>query len=150
MKVYLAGPIAGLTLKKALVWRTVTETILNEAGFEVLNPLRGIRFSPRVKIRSTLDTSDPRRSDKAIVGRGLADIYASDIVLFNFEGVSAVSVGSCVEIGFCHALRKFAVVVLDSGSAYDHSFIREMGPVFANLAEAIEFLVTSIPRSGHR
>lgn len=146
MRIYLAGPIAGLILKDALAWRDAAEAVLTEAGFDVLNPLRGIDISLKSKIVSKPVIDNPRRSDKAIVGRDLADINASDIVLFNFADAPAISIGSCVEIGFCHALRKFVIVVLDKKSSHDHPFIREAGPVFNSLDEAMEFLISSIPR----
>ena len=150
MKVYLGGPITGLTLREAQAWREKAAGLLTGVGFEVLNPLRGTPVNARGKIGGPADRELERpfsmRSDKAIVCRDLfLDIATSDVVLFNFAEATTASIGSCVEVGFCLALRKFAVVVMSPGSVHDHAFIREVGPAFLEIEDAVDFLAVSVP-----
>lgn len=139
-------------MKEAQAWREDAARMLMDVGFEVMNPLRGAPVNKRGKIGGPADKELERpfssRTDKAIVNRDLLlDIKTSDVVLFNFAGAAVASVGSCVEVGFCIATQKFAVVVLDKGGAHDHAFIREVGPAFKTVEDAVEFLALSVPEA---
>ena len=87
MRVYLAGPMAGLTPKTAAAWReTVTETLV-DAGFEVVDPMRGTEkiYSGRKKFQTKKYPADkPSLSDKALVNRDKFDVKRSDIIFVNF------------------------------------------------------------------
>ena len=152
MKIYLGGPITGLTKAEAQEWRTRAADLLTDVGFSVLNPLRGTPINKRGRIGGPADRELEKpysmRSDKAIVHRDLfLDIATSDVVLFNFAGAAVASIGSCVEVGYCLALRKFAVVVVAQHSVHDHAFIREVGPSFLTVEDAVDFLAVSVPEA---
>lgn len=154
MRCYLAGPITGLTYGECTDWREHAVNVLEAEGIEALSPMRGKHFilkriGGEERLGQTYEDS-PMSTQKGIVARDRFDVMRSDVVIFNFLGATERSIGSCVELGWCDAFRKVAIVVIEkNGNCHDHAFVREIaGYRVDSLDEALE-LVALISRAGH-
>lgn len=132
--VYLAGPMSGLRVAEARLWRARVERQLT--GWRVLSPMRRLELGDDMMLSGQFDDGE------AAVLRDLADIRACDAVLVNFAvDAGRPSVGTCCEIGYAHALGKPIVAVLQPGCAHDHVFMDVMvACVRSNLADAVAVL----------
>ena len=112
-KVYMAGPIKGLSYDEATDWRVEARTQLAQQGMDGFSPMRAKHF-----LKDSLSIStDPTFYDNvianptAIVTRDRYDVMSCDMMLINVQGASAVSLGTTVEIGWADAFRKPMVMV---------------------------------------
>lgn len=128
-KVYLAGPIAGLNYEGATSWREYTKNSLGQSGIQGYSPMRAKEFLDGIEKFSlhTLEENDPYRalnvlaSIDGIIGRDSFDVRTCDLVLANFVGATAISMGTIWELGLAYGLNKPVVVAMeDKGNPNDH------------------------------
>ena len=127
MRIYLAGPITGLTFDAANDWRAAWTPAFVRAGHVVDSPLRHKEhLRPEGVLTSTFDEGRPA------LKRDLWDIDRADVVLVNLEGATeTASIGTCCEIGYAYAFDKFIVVVSPRG-VHNHLFINEMASIIVH------------------
>ena len=148
MKVYLSGPITGLTPKQAREWREYTSRrLVLEGGFEVRDPLRGTEslHPTRKKIVCKRPPSNvaAELSDKAFVLRDYFDVLDCGITFCNLLNSKIVSIGSVCEAVVASQFRRLVIIVMEKkGNVHDHPFIREAGIRFHDLDQAIEYTLT--------
>jgi hypothetical protein len=149
MRVYLSGPMTGLTPGEAQEWRSHTmKRLLTEGGdsFEVHDPFRGTaKLHPRrrqiVCKRPTQEI--PELSDKAFVLRDYFDTLNCEITFCNLLGAKRVSIGSVAEVvAASHAKRLVIIVMEKKGNIHDHPFVREAGIIFHTLDRAIDYTLS--------
>lgn len=134
-RLYLAGPIAGLTYEQAaLDWREkvikalhgahVQEKLITEIA--CYSPMRG-----KVFLKGTGETigkqgyeQHPMSSMQGIIGRDRNDVMMADAVFMNVHGAKSVSIGTTVELGWADAFRKPVILILDKGGVHDHAFYK--------------------------
>lgn len=127
-RVYLCGPMAGLSLRGADSWRRRLEELLSPLDFECISPLRG-KFDlvyPLDAIpgqASALENLPAISRAQGILGRDRWDVSRADVIFANFLGAERVSIGSCFELAWADALRLPTIVLVEPGSAHDHVFI---------------------------
>ena len=145
-KVYLAGPITGLTYGSATDWRQSAGLYLAQFGIVALSPMRGKDFILR-RLGATATMGQtyedaPLSTQRGIVARDTFDIKRADVVLFNLLGAERVSIGSMVEYGWASAHGKVIVTVMEKeGNVHDHAFVRELSPYRVdNLDDALEII----------
>jgi nucleoside 2-deoxyribosyltransferase len=138
-KVYLAGPIKGLTYGGATDWRTQVEEYFKPHGIEALSPMRGKEDLKNLfevmpdQYESVLSTS------KAIVTRDHNDVFTSDVILVNLLYAETVSIGTVSELAWAHSYKKPTVVAMEEGGLHEHPFVTEFtGFRTHSLSEAIE------------
>ena len=143
-RVYLCGPITGITYEQAEEgWRQYAEKFLAGFGIESLSPMRGKYFLKGIggPIGDNLPHMEAEAvtSRKGIVTRDRWDVQRCDVVLANLTGAGRISIGSVVEYGWADAFRKPIVTVIEKGgNVHEHSFIRELsGFVYDDLDEAL-------------
>lgn len=136
MKVYLAGPISGLTYDDCTRWREVAASFLKGVGVETRSPMRDKKqFDTGERLTDRFD------GEMDAVAQDLTDIQEVDFVLANFTGCEKVSIGTCCEIGYAHALEKPIITVLPKGNLHDHLFINEMSAVvYDTLSQALQHM----------
>jgi nucleoside 2-deoxyribosyltransferase len=154
-RVYLAGPIAGLTYEEATYsWR---EKVINQLGgmyylgedndvAEAVNvqcytPMRGKIFlkGTGTVIGKQGYEDHPMSSMQGIIGRDRNDVMNADLVFMNVHGAKAVSIGTTVELGWADAFRKPIVLILDKGGMHDHAFYKGLATyVCDSLEQGIE------------
>lgn len=136
-KIYLAGPISGLTYDGAQDWRKHFSSTIDQR-IDCFSPLRGKEF---LKSKGNLEGSYPHMlaTDKAITGRDRNDCTRADLVVFYLLGAQRISVGTMIELGWADANRIPAVLVMeDEGNPHDHPMVRETIQFRVNnLADAI-------------
>ena len=140
--------MAGLTPKVAASWREeVTETLV-DAGFEVVDPMRGTEkiYSGRKKFQTKKYPDDkPSLSDKALVNRDKFDVKRSDIILVNLLGAEEKSTGTTCEIAFNMVYGNLCVIVMEEKNIHNHPFIREGGIIFDKLDDAVKYVLSCAP-----
>lgn len=142
-KIYLAGPISGLTYDGAQSWRDRAVELLDNIGLEGYSPLRakGYLKSAGVIEQSYEDT--PLSTDHGITTRDRWDVQTADAVLFYLrDSGPRVSVGTMIEVGWADARRIPIIVVIEkSGNVHDHPMVRDCtGFRLESLEEAIQVL----------
>lgn len=134
-KVYLSGPIMGLTYDEARYgWRAyVAERLL--PGIEPLSPMRQegpLSGSPEKQVNHIFSHAH------MIVRKDWLDIQACDMMMVNLLGAKAISRGTLVEIGMAYALGKTIITIMEpTGNLHDHPFVRELSIMADNIDDAI-------------
>lgn len=118
-KVYLAGPITGLTYGDSVDWRRFAERFLEEWDIEALSPMRGKKYLEAVGIIEDVSYGEDNAEWALSAAAGFTqrdhgDCMNSDVVLCNFLGADRVSIGTVLEVAWAHAYRKQLIVVVDA------------------------------------
>ena len=141
-RVYLAGPIKGLTYEQGVLWRKEAIKTLKQWGIEGVSPLRYKKFLewafPKDYILDDLKTQNLIEGEyeqaitgsKGVVSRDFFDVKNSDIILANLLNAKQYSIGTGSEIAWSHALRKPVIVVMEESNGekrnpHEHSFTIE-------------------------
>jgi nucleoside 2-deoxyribosyltransferase len=124
-RIYLAGPISGLSFDEATAWRLQVNAALSPR-IEVADPMRG-----KDALKGDAKLADgynihPLMTDKAIFERDLQDVMRADLLLVNLLAAKQVSQGTLYEIAWAYLLRKPTVIVMERrGNLHDHLFLRQ-------------------------
>jgi len=148
-KVYLSGPITGLTYNEARFgWRREFEAACKAT---VASPMRHEgHLSEMVETigPDTLPThlfSHP----KMIVAKDFLDIDECTIMVVNFLGAKSVSQGTLVEMGYAYSKGKTIITIREpEGNPHNSPFVKEVSAVVVeNLHDAIT-IVNSLLSEG--
>jgi nucleoside 2-deoxyribosyltransferase len=124
-KVYLAGPIAGLTYDEGQDWRTYAQAVLEGANIDGFSPLRGKQFLRAAGKIGTAGFAHALASDKGIMKRDTNDVRTSAVVLVNFVGATKISRGTDMELMAAYILNIPVVVACPEDSIMlDHPMVR--------------------------
>lgn len=156
-KVYLSGPITGLTYDDARFgWRKEVEVALWGTGATVLSPMRHEghlaemkgAMSEKALAKFQKHNNHFFSQHKMIVAKDLLDIDESTIVLTNFLGAKAVSKGTIAELGYAYARGKTIITVMEDGNPNDGPFTREMSDTILDNIEDAIIVVKSLLSEG--
>ena len=92
MKVYLAGPITGLTWKDATEWRDTVRCVLQPFGISCYSPLRAKNYLSHLdENNGGIADSYPKELSPLSTGRGITtrdrwDATRCDVLFVNFLG----------------------------------------------------------------
>ncbi len=150
LKIYLCGPMTGLTPEQASDWRAAAEVALAPFGFTILSPMRveGNLLKPGQKIAALEKTDEPALQGTAVYHRDMFDLDRTDILLCNLNDVPAgPCIGSVFEIGYCAAKhpKPAIIVVARKGTAFRrHPIITTPAhAIFEELAPAYAFIIAN-------
>src|SRR5579863_980002 len=137
-KIYLAGPISGLTSEGAQDWRGYFMNAI-DPRIECYSPLRGKDY---LKMRGPLEGSYdeyPLSTDIGITTRDRYDCMGSDLVVFNLLGAQRISIGTMIEVGWADAARNPAILIMEKeGNPHEHPMVRmTTGFRVTNIGDAI-------------
>lgn len=141
-KVYLAGPISGLTYDDARYgWRKEFQDKLVAKGSRAV-PLSPMRHEGHLaEVKGPIEVNYPTHlfsHGKMIVAKDFLDIEVSAIVVANFLGTTKASLGTVAEIGYAAAKGKTIVVIMEKGNMHYHPFVTEPAAVVVdNLDDAV-------------
>lgn len=128
MRVYLGGPITGLSYEEARNgWRRAFANSLSKK-IEPLSPMRQEGHLAEIKeISGHAYDSNPLSTARGIFAKDCLDIDRSDVVVFNYLDAKRPSVGSIFEMGYAYHARKPIVTVMRRGfdNPHDHLFVLE-------------------------
>jgi nucleoside 2-deoxyribosyltransferase len=134
-RVYLAGPISGLSYEQATLWRAVAANWLEDFGITCYSPMRGKKHLALVGQIEHDYPEDVLTTQRGIMCRDHNDVARADLVLANLRGVSRVSVGTVMELAWAFERGTPVVAILEAeGNPHDHPMVRE----------AIDYRVTSL------
>ena len=142
-KVYLAGPITGLSFDGASNWR---EAVISSLPSHIigLSPLRGKEYLEKETALKDSYDMHALSTKKAIVTRDRFDATRCDVLFVNLLGAKTVSIGTVMEIAWADAHRIPIIVVMEEGNIHTHGMLTEVaGYVVNTLAEGI-FILKSI------
>lgn len=135
-KVYLSGPITGLSFNEAEGWTEYAKQQLNVLDFEHIGKFRIDGYKPLRKKTFLKDEKSlsahgynihPLSTNRGIVTRDMYDVKTSDAILVNLLGAKRVSIGTVCEISGAFVLDKPIVLVMEKEQNFhEHCFIREM------------------------
>lgn len=141
-KVYLAGPITGLSYKESTEWRDIAAQELSYAGIEAYSPLRFKSYLAQYK--SMPHTSNyPLSTARGMFTRDYNDCMRADVILVNLKGAKTVSIGTVMEIAWAKAFNKPVVLLTDEdcNNIHEHPLINEcVGFRVFKLEDAIEMV----------
>lgn len=130
MKVYLSGPIAGLSYEEASAWRNELTDQFQAAGIQTIDPLRRRMFAY---------TGDKDTTPNEIVTRDLQDVRTSDLV---FIWLPRMSIGTICELWESYRLQKPVVLVTSEAAIATHPWVQVAATrVFANKDTAVEYIL---------
>lgn len=124
-KLYLSGPIAGLSFDDAEDWRQhVIKTI--DPRIICYSPLRAkefLRELETIEPDNVARFDSPFVTDSAITTRDRFDCMGSDLMLVNLMGAERISVGTMIELGWADAARVPVVLAMEKGNAHEHPIV---------------------------
>ena len=124
-KVYLAGPISGLTYDDGQDWRAYAKRVLEGAGIDGFSPLRGKEFLRSEGVLTGAYTANPLAADRGIMRRDFNDVKTSSALLINLLGAKSVSQGTVMEMGWAYLLQiPVIVAVEEQGNLHEHPMNR--------------------------
>lgn len=114
-KVYLAGPIGGLSYEEATNgWRKHAKERLEASGLiRAYSPMRYKEALSAGEFLARARYDFPLATPHGILERDHYDVMSSDLLLVNLAGSTKVSIGTMVELGMAYAYRKPMVFVND-------------------------------------
>lgn len=147
-RVYLAGPVTGLSYHEANEWRLKVQRVLLPE-IEAVNPLRGKEYLDSQIGPIEPSPQDGFCTDEAIIMRDYNDLRRSDVVLANLAidhpADHPISVGTLFELAWAWEQRKIIVTVGGSDSLYDHPFVRHAITYAAmDLPDAIDYIKSAL------
>ena len=130
-KIYLAGPITGLSFTESEDWRDQIKSVASAnpekfGNMQFFSPLRGKDYLKAEK--SIKDTHDEFQfsTSKAIMLRDSYDVRTSAAVLVNLLGATRVSIGTVMELAWAYEHRKPVVAIIEKdGNIHDHAMLNE-------------------------
>jgi nucleoside 2-deoxyribosyltransferase len=146
-KVYLAGPITGISYGEAVDWREHARKFLREFGIDGYSPMRAKDYLRGEKqIASFYQADTPLSTSRGIMTRDRWDVRTADLVLVNVLHAQKVSIGTVMEIAWADMLRTPVVLVAEEQNVHAHPMISEatgfrVDTLEAGLALAVQVLL---------
>lgn len=125
-RVYLAGPISGLSYGGCTDWREYAKSELAKEGIIGVSPMRAKEYlAEEMNIKDSYNTV--LSCGKGITTRDRFDTKNCNLVLANLLGAKKVSIGTVLEFGWADAYRNPIIAVMEkSGNPHDHAMIKEL------------------------
>lgn len=144
MKIYLAGPITGCIYDECNDWREQFRGMISES-IKCLSPMRGEEYLKKKGIiEDCYPDEGPFATQRGLMARDFYDCTKSDAIVANLLGAKQISIGTCMEIGWCYITRNPLIVIMEKkNNLHDHPMIREaMDYRVTSLQEAVEIVET--------
>ena len=140
-KVYLAGPISGLTFDDADEWRLLAMEQLGRHSIAGISPLRGksyLRALGELSAGCSFEGEAGLMSKpRSIMARDYYDCTTCDVLLVNLLRACKVSIGTMMEIAWAHHARIPVVCAMEPGNLHEHAMVNE----------AVDFRVDSLDKA---
>lgn len=140
-KVYLAGPISGLSYAGCTDWREHAIARLGEFNIRGLSPMRCKEYLSHLSNISADGHEYAHLGDfatpRAVMTRDHFDATRCDVLLVNLLGAEKVSIGTCMEIAWAFTHKIPVICAIEDNSIHSHMMIDE----------AIGFRTTDLDRA---
>ena len=135
--------MTGMTLEQVTTWRKKAKAALEEAGFTVLDPARGLMFlKPETVVKDAYD-EEFTENKHVVFARDKFDATRSDILLMNLKHATKISIGTMMEMGWGYLSGRFVVTVIEKeGNPHMHAFVREASSIlFDDPEDACDYII---------
>lgn len=150
-KVYLAGPIAGLSYEEARWgWRERIAAHVDQDKIKLYSPMRFKEFLKNEKSLNSLPDTynhNPLSSTKGIFSRDHNDVKTSDAVVFYLKSAKSVSIGTCFEIAWTNQYRIPSVLIIEKDGIMEDGSLNPHWHAF--IKEAANYIVEDTEEAGH-
>lgn len=144
-KVYLAGPISGLSYNNSTEWREDVQKQLVDSGIDCYSPLRGKSYLKQETNISDSYEDSVLSSQKGIFNRDSYDCQHCDLIFVNLLNTERVSIGTVMEIAWGWAFRKPIVLIIEKeGNLHNHSMVREASSFIVNNVEDAVWITKTV------
>ena len=116
-RIYLAGPISGLTYEKAQDWRDKVAYALNSDNVECLTPMRGKGFLKGRTIHSGAWENEVA-SQKGITRRDMFDTINATCLFVNLLGAKVASMGTVMELAWAYLEHIPTIVIAEKDNIH--------------------------------
>jgi nucleoside 2-deoxyribosyltransferase len=144
LKIYIAGPITGMTGEEVINYFNDTAEKLEQLGYGVLHPMTAKGYFRTEKKFKAEGYTFPQSTNRAIVGRDHWMVSQCDILWLNLLNAKAVTIGGVSELAWAYHMRKHTLVTMsidDPENVHNHGFVREMADIiYPTYAELYEYL----------
>ena len=141
MKIYIAGPITGLSYDQVMGRFKEQSDTLKSYGYDVLCSMVGKDYLKDEKFLHGEGYATPASNSHAIKGRDMWMVRQCDVILIDFSAGDVASIGSCFEMAWANMLGKHIVVVVPEGNIHQHAFVTECADiVFPAIEDAYRYL----------
>ena len=127
-KVYLAGPISGLTWNETEVWRDIFKKRLEDFSPHIVG-YSPLREKDKMMLNGPIADSYEGTlfsSQRAIMSRDFFDVKTSDAIVANLSGAKTVSIGTVMEIAWAYQLRIPVIIICNpENKIHNHAMVRE-------------------------
>lgn len=143
LRVYLGGPIEGLTYEQAVDWRTrCIFEFRSYSNVSFYDPMSGkqhlIGTGPITSGSSKVKNHFTSKND-SVFYRDVTEVRRCDILLVNLSHLNGGSTGTFFEMGFAYGLGKL-IIVVGAGKKAEHPFIQVPAILVCSLDEAFELI----------
>lgn len=139
LKIYLAGPMTGLTAKEVI--KHIKNRKKQLEGYTVYHPMAGKGFLSTEGILKASGYKSPLISNHHIIERDRWMVSQVDVVFADLSNTNKVSIGTCMELAWAYDMKKYTVVVMEKGNIHEHCFILEAADViFEDINLAMQYL----------
>jgi len=124
--VYLAGPITGFTFDGCTEWREHAKAVLAAEGIDGYSPMRAKDYLKKQGVLHGSYTEGLFSTARNIMTRDYRDCTNCNLILVNFLGAKAVSMGTVMEIAWGYGNRIPVVVIMeDTGNPHEHPMVEQ-------------------------
>ena len=156
-RVYLSGPITGLSYGDAAEgWRAAFTKML-PAGLQALSPMRGKEaLEGYTELSSVCYPDLVIASPAGIVARDRNDVMTCDAVVCVLTGAKRVSIGTMIELGWADAFRKPIILVMEKAivskidgvvkqaNIHEHAFVSQLAAYRVETLEEAAILLAHL------
>jgi nucleoside 2-deoxyribosyltransferase len=127
MRVYLSGPITGLTYAEGQGWREDAKKLLAAEGMIGISPLRAKEYLANRGALASGYSEFPLSTPKGITTRDRWDTLRADMMIVNVIGAKVPSLGTIMEMGWADIARIPIILAMEpEGNPHDHAMVREV------------------------
>lgn len=129
-RVYLAGPITGLSYAGCTDWRLHAKAELHKAAIVGLSPMRGKEYLSHLESISGTGEEYAHlgvlSTSRGVMTRDRYDATRCDVLLVNLLGAKAVSIGTVMEIAWADLSRiPIVCAIEEKGNPHEHMMVAE-------------------------
>lgn len=138
-RVYLAGPISGLSYEGAQDWREDVALQLDSKYVETLTPMRGKGFLKGIGTIHSGAWEGAVASQKGITRRDMFDTVNATCLFVNLKDATRVSIGTVMELAWAYLRQIPTVVIVEPGNIHEHVMVMEACTyIVPTVAEGVE------------
>lgn len=127
-KVYLAGPIQGLSYEGATDWRKWAQNQLAVHGIDGYSPMRAKDFLAGLEDVTFQEnwSYNPFATSRGIMARDYNDCITANALLINFLESKTISAGTAMELAWAYHAKIPTIVVAERDNPHlNHPMIKE-------------------------